>query len=320
MKAFSILSKAVLAFVGTLSLPALAIAGVVAAVAAAVVAIVYYWDEISAAGAAAWEGLKFLWSAFADWIGGVFSAAWDGIAWFWSELTAAPGKAWSALVKRWDRLKDWIGGVFDAATDRVSAAWDAIASMPGRAWQSLVDVWGGFTGFFSGMIDKVKGWFRGLWDGVKSGAADAWGTVKGWFGFGDETSEGSADKSPKLKTGGIIRGPGGPVGDRIRAWLSDGEGVLNARAVSHYGEGLVHALNGLLVPKTHFASGGIAGQMVPAGSAGAGLGALHLSIDGRRNGGSLFGDADAMRAITRDFRRSGTVSRGPQPRWKGGYR
>ncbi|MHB1309085.1 MAG: hypothetical protein ACYC23_18560, partial [Limisphaerales bacterium] len=39
--------------------------------------------------------------------------------------------------------------------------------------------------------------------------------------------------------GGIVRGPGGPKDDAILARLSNGEGVLNAAAVRHYGTGLV---------------------------------------------------------------------------------
>jgi len=43
--------------------------------------------------------------------------------------------------------------------------------------------------------------------------------------------------------GGIVRGPGGPKDDAILARLSNGEGVLNAAAVRHYGAGVVNAMN-----------------------------------------------------------------------------
>src|SRR5690606_21032430 len=43
----------------------------------------------------------------------------------------------------------------------------------------------------------------------------------------------------------------------ILARLSNGEGILNARAVQHYGAGLVHQFNRLQLPK--FASGGVIG-------------------------------------------------------------
>jgi hypothetical protein len=35
--------------------------------------------------------------------------------------------------------------------------------------------------------------------------------------------------------GGKVAGPGGPTDDKIPAWLSDGEFVVNAEAVKHFG-------------------------------------------------------------------------------------
>lgn len=62
---------------------------------------------------------------------------------------------------------------------------------------------------------------------------------------------------PAAATGGILRGPGTGTSDSILARLSNGEGVLNARAVQHYGAGMVHQLNRLQLPK--FATGGVVG-------------------------------------------------------------
>jgi tape measure domain-containing protein len=71
-------------------------------------------------------------------------------------------------------------------------------------------------------------------------------------------SGGTVDPSvPAAATGGILRGPGTGTSDSILARLSNGEGILNARAVQHYGAGVVHQLNRLQLPK--FASGGVAG-------------------------------------------------------------
>lgn len=69
---------------------------------------------------------------------------------------------------------------------------------------------------------------------------------------------GTVDPSiPAAATGGILRGPGTGTSDSILARLSNGEGVLNARAVQHYGAGMVHQLNRLQLPK--FATGGVVG-------------------------------------------------------------
>lgn len=60
---------------------------------------------------------------------------------------------------------------------------------------------------------------------------------------------------PGYATGGIIRGPGTGTSDSIVARLSNGEGVLNARAVRHFGPDFVHQLNRLQMPA--FADGGV---------------------------------------------------------------
>ena len=63
--------------------------------------------------------------------------------------------------------------------------------------------------------------------------------------------------------GGYVRGPGTSTSDSIPARLSDGEYVVNARAVSHVGVSFLDALNGLSMgpqvrgPALAFASGGL---------------------------------------------------------------
>jgi len=58
----------------------------------------------------------------------------------------------------------------------------------------------------------------------------------------------------KFASGGHITGPGGPRDDVIPALLSNGEYVVNANAVGHYGKGFMESINA-----KKFASGGIAG-------------------------------------------------------------
>lgn len=60
---------------------------------------------------------------------------------------------------------------------------------------------------------------------------------------------------PQFATGGILRGPGTGTSDSILARLSNGEGVINARAVRHYGPSLVHQINRLQLPA--YATGGV---------------------------------------------------------------
>lgn len=107
-------------------------------------------------------------------------------------------------------------------------------------------------------------------------------------------SAGSVDASPlpAAATGGIFRGPGTGTSDSILARVSTGEGIVNARAVQHYGPEVVHMLNRLRLPK--FASGGVVGErslptipaMSPsllrsAASQPESLGTVNISLDGQ---------------------------------------
>jgi hypothetical protein len=317
--AFGVIQTAVVAVATALGLPVAAVVAIGAAIAALVVLAYVYWYEIKAAAGAAWDWIVDKWDGLTEWIGGVFDAAAAKISEFWEGMKDSASSTWDAVVALWDGFTDWIGDVFDAAMTKLGEFWDWLAAAPGRAWDGLVSVWAGFEDFFSNMIGKVTGYFKGLWDGVKNGASDAWNSVKGWFGMGeDEPLPGTADKSPRLRTGGIIRGAGTGTSDSIRAWLSNGEGVINARAVRHYGEGFIHALNQLMLPQTHFATGGIVGDLVPAGAGRAsGLSDLHLNLLGQRTNGGIYADADGMRGIKRDLRKVARASRGPAPRWRG---
>lgn len=60
-----------------------------------------------------------------------------------------------------------------------------------------------------------------------------WGAIAGAFSSGTVTAA----------TGGYIRGPGTSTSDSIPARLSNGEFVVRADSVSHYGVGFMHAIN-----------------------------------------------------------------------------
>lgn len=67
-------------------------------------------------------------------------------------------------------------------------------------------------------------------------------------------TESPATAPQQFATGGSVRGPGTGTSDSILARLSNGEYVLRAAAVRHYGTGLLDQMNGLAIPQ--FADGG----------------------------------------------------------------
>lgn len=92
---------------------------------------------------------------------------------------------------------------------------------------------------------------------------------------------------PQFATGGLVRGPGTGTSDSIWARLSNGEGVINAMAVRHYGAGLIHQLNNRSLPR--FAEGGVLGGLPsipplnvspPAAASFPNLGLLEISVGG----------------------------------------
>jgi hypothetical protein len=88
--------------------------------------------------------------------------------------------------------------------------------------------------------------FKGLLDGLDGDTAETFIRV---------TTEHVDTRlgGPKVATGGYISGPGGPTDDKIPAWLSNGEFVVRAAAVDHYGLDTLHDINAM-----RFAEGGYA--------------------------------------------------------------
>lgn len=66
----------------------------------------------------------------------------------------------------------------------------------------------------------------------------------------------AASQGIGFATGGYVAGPGTATSDSIPAMLSNGEFVMNARAVDRYGLGLMSKLNTLSIPVPKFAQGG----------------------------------------------------------------
>ncbi|WP_313117970.1 hypothetical protein [Ectopseudomonas guguanensis] len=86
--------------------------------------------------------------------------------------------------------------------------------------------------------------------------------------------------TPQFATGGAVRGPGTGTSDSILARLSNGEYVLRAAAVRHYGTGLLDQMNGLAIPQ--FADGGAVDAAAAAAPAMPNLGRWDISVGGEQ--------------------------------------
>jgi hypothetical protein len=75
-------------------------------------------------------------------------------------------------------------------------------------------------------------------------------------------ANGASISGTRMATGGHVFGPGSPTSDSIPAWLSNGEYVIKASAVSRVGVGTLDAINDGHMPA--FSSGGIVRKVSPS--------------------------------------------------------
>ena len=210
------------------------------------------WELVQAAWGAAvdffsaiWSGIETVFSVVAEVLGGFFSAAWDAVK-----------VVWDTVVGVFQGIADGIHAAFEAVTsflgDAFSAAWDLISGVWGAAVDFFSGVWDGITGIFGAVADWFGDMFSKAWEAVRS----AWNGVSDFFGGVWEKITGVfSNVWEKFKEigGNIVKGIKDGVAnawDSFWRWLSGKVG------------GIVDGVKGLLgihSPSTVFA--GIGGNM-----------------------------------------------------------
>ncbi|TGQ69514.1 hypothetical protein EN829_015060 [Mesorhizobium sp. M00.F.Ca.ET.186.01.1.1] len=155
-----------------------------------------------------------LWSSQIDIVQSVFSGVSEIVLAILSGMASRAAPLVASLLPAWENLKVRIGQI-----------WDVIASFAGNAISRIGN-------FIDSLITRIS---------------NAISRLKQLAGLGGDSGSGGGS-APGLAEGGQVRGPGGPIGDRILAWLSDTEFVMQAKAVRKYGVGFMHALNSGLIP------------------------------------------------------------------------
>jgi TP901 family phage tail tape measure protein len=174
------------------------------------------------------------------------------------------GAQWNALDFIWQHESGWSTSAWDSAqgsamdpqdpTGTAHLTWGIPQANPGHKMAKFGNDWvtnpatqiawgldyikkGGNTGNIGPTpLDEYNfGMSKG-----RPGVNDGWG----WYA-----------------NGGHVRGPGGPKEDRIPAMLSNGEYVIQADSVKHYGTGFMDSIN-----KGHYAKGGLIKGYATGGS------------------------------------------------------
>lgn len=216
---------------------------------------------------------------------------------------------------------------------------DQLTALLMALWELVRTVFTGIADSMRGALSGTFDWIGRQFDRIVDGARALGRQVAGLFGFAGGGPAGRPDGISGYAGGGRVRGPGSGTSDSVLARLSNGEFVVRAAAVRHYGLGLLDRLNRMQLPR--FGEGGLAGGLtrgltdglaralampglLPAFAAGGPVEApaagrpVNLTLDGR--GYALQASDDVAEALIRAARVRAARRVGRAPRWAGGGR
>lgn len=213
------------------------------------------WDSIVNAAKTAAQLFVDAWNTVSTFFSDLATSISNFFANIWAVIVAAAGVAGKALSDTWALVANAVIGVWQPVVDFfksippiLQGVWDTIKNAIVNAFQSAVDL---VVAAFNNLLAKAKSLLQPIIDllktiGLLSAAAGG---------------SGGASPAPAFAGGGKVSGPGSSTGDKIPAWLSDGEFVVKARSVAKYGAGLLHAINSGRFNMPRFALGGLVGSM-----------------------------------------------------------
>jgi TP901 family phage tail tape measure protein len=170
---------------------------------------------------ALWDGIKFVFQLFWKWCGPFIKTNLMMIKLMWSVA--------------WNSIKDTASSIWNGIKAGFNAFWGAIKTGFKNSVSSIVAIWNSIR---KPMATPVNFIIDVVWN---NGIAKVWNIAAKIVGLGDKFKAPHVD-GIKARTGGLIRGPGGPTGDKIPALLSDKEFVVNAKSAQKHA-GLLWAIN-----------------------------------------------------------------------------
>lgn len=147
----------------------LAIVAAVAALVAIIILCIKHWDDIKAAGVAAWEWIKKTWDKVATWFN---EKVIQPIVQFFTNL-------WSKITEIFGVVKEWFSEKFNAAKQGITNAFSTIGDFFSNIWSKITGVFSKvgswFKEQFQNAVNNVKNvfssitnFFSGIWNSIKS--------------------------------------------------------------------------------------------------------------------------------------------------------
>lgn len=239
----------------------------------------------------------------------------EGIADFNKRIDEALVKAIKDIQVAWEGLKAFFSGDFSQVLAGLKTLFQNDINDIVKATGLIVAAWESVTSSINTAIGALSDYIQKR--------IDAGNANPGQIG------NPAGDFVPGGATGGLIRGPGTGTSDSILARLSNGEYVIRAAAVQHFGPQFFAALNRLRVPK--FSMGGLVDGLsrsfshmalpgfADGGLVGAGGHSLHpvtIQLSDGRSISGLFGSPDVVGSLQRESVRSQVSSTGKSPSWR----
>ncbi len=125
------------------------------------------------------------------------------------------------IYKNWDSIKSYL-----------AAVWEGMKAAASSFVERLKSIWSGIKDFLSSPFEAAKKVIGAILKGLKNAVENSPAGLL--FKSGKFLIEQGA-KAAGFAQGGYVRGPGSGTSDSIPARLSNGEGVINARAMRAYG-------------------------------------------------------------------------------------
>lgn len=191
------LSSGVTAIAGTLGISVGWVVAIIAAIIAVIVAVIYYWDELKAAGSACldwiaqagtacWDAICGLWDGFTGWISGILSSAktiWNS---FWSFITQLGAAIWNAiynaLIAPWVSAWAMIGPYVIAVWNFISAVFRGgaaiIWAIMRGIWSVICNIWSSVYNFVANIVTSFCSYIVSRFNLLKVIVLAIFGAVK----------------------------------------------------------------------------------------------------------------------------------------------
>lgn len=210
----------------------------------------------------------------------------------WTQFTTFLQGRVDAVVAMWTAIKKFFADLWAQALANARENWASVTQVINDAFAVVKAVWDGAIKYFTDLWAQVAAAFSAGWQAIKDGAQSAWDYIsssvtapfakmkavmldwwnfakglwdsaiqkaKDYFAASQEAKAsggpGGGDGAQSNAAGGYIRGRGTGTSDSILSWLSNGEFVVKAKAVQHYGPQLLSAINNMRLPR--FNTGGM---------------------------------------------------------------